>query len=234
MKDVKVIEQIHNEFDNASDFILQEAQKILAEAEKQDVGKGQRLQKLGFYKTQKALQFSTIDKQIKLSHEQMDKINKMKEQYPNYKYIPLDIVEIVCKKYNLGCAQADCYTGDIPEKNLVEIEKFNTIIELEVKIHNDKMSKIYDQNTYPNLYSQHFKSIRDYYICAPRNELLLEDKVEKKGFFYVEKPIPDPIVLYPIEGHMGRGRYRYSNEYLPEGFLIITKWGLEENIDELK
>ncbi|ULT44109.1 hypothetical protein KRR40_12535 [Niabella defluvii] len=45
-------------------------------------------------------------------------------RYPNYKFITREEVNRLCEKYGLIFGRADKYTGDIPEKNLLEIEAF--------------------------------------------------------------------------------------------------------------
>ncbi len=47
------------------------------------------------------------------------------------------------------------------------------------------------------------------YICAPKADMNIEGKI-MKGVF-ATNPVPDPIVLH----------------YVDDGFLILSKWGLE-------
>ena len=230
-----IIAQIHNEFDNASDFVLKQAQDILNKACIKDFSSGERLSKLGFKKTAKAVAFSTVDAEIKLSTMQIDKVNEIKSKYPDYKYIPADIVGIICKKYNLVCGKADTYTGDVPEKNLLELESFDKMITEKVNdIYNREVENgrgVYgnSHHVYEYAYERGGKKY-DYYICAPKSDMDLNDKEAKEGWFYADKPIPDPIVLYPVNSKYDS----YNYTYIPEGFLIVTKWGLEQNISELR
>jgi hypothetical protein len=45
-------------------------------------------------------------------------------RYPQNKFITEEEIKILCKKYGLLYGDASNYIGDIPEKNLAEIEKF--------------------------------------------------------------------------------------------------------------
>lgn len=49
------------------------------------------------------------------------------------------------------------------------------------------------------------------YICAPKSDMKISENTRQKGVFLQD--IPDPIVLH----------------YVKDGFLIVSKWGLEGN-----
>lgn len=120
----KTIQKIHKEFDTASEKALAEAKQIVAAPATIDTAKIERFQKLGF----------TSGKPIKDAEEGFNKthgafkliaaIEYFKSHYPFQKFITEKQIEIICKKYGLLYGDASQYSGDIPEKNLSEIEAF--------------------------------------------------------------------------------------------------------------
>lgn len=118
------IQQIHNEFECASDTLLKEANEIIAEGSKADVTKLNRLEALGFKQANNVKETKQLVEKTKLSEEQVKIIQYYKKNYPFNKFITEEQVEIICKKYNLVCGGVDRYKGFVPEKNLKEIEDF--------------------------------------------------------------------------------------------------------------
>lgn len=239
---LRTIEAIHNEFDAAGQRLVEEAKLILSNQQLDE--KGERLSKLGFTNSKAA----TKNKKIKeenmerqMNYEKKKEASKWVEYYgqwyPNSKFITKEIVEEICKKYNLLCGDVDRYTGDVPLKNVQEMEQFRLRQE-DMKCHTEldnwhrnrqwdyarnMRSGLFGDPTYNPINSQlnpsgiarmsnqKYYSRESFQICAPETDFNTRG-MSKIGKFL----IPDPIVLQPVKG----------------GYLIVTKWGLEAS-DEL-
>jgi len=135
-----IIEQIHREFETASDRLVTEAEQTIKQSEenikntddKKDLlEKSKRLQNLGFNQSNQVSEakitedeISDNESKIKKSKEDTETVLYYKKNYPDYKFITEEQVETICKKYNLVCGENSRYSGFVPEKNLKEIEKF--------------------------------------------------------------------------------------------------------------
>lgn len=227
--------EIHNEFNTAADKLLEEANQILKESEQKDFQKADRLKALGFTKANQVAELEPIREKINLSKEQIELVNYYKVQYPFNKFITAEQVEQICKKYGLVYGDVSLYKGFVPEKNLKEIESFKlkdkeSFKETRVFYNNqwrksseddiqkylrwrreDKIENI-DQDKHWN--SPDFKyeiSNNKLLICAPIKDMDTTGMKLTKGF-KLEKEIPDPVVLQPVN----------------QGFLIVTMWADEQ------
>lgn len=228
-----VVEEIHAEFDTASEVMLAEANQIIKTGF--SVEKEARLQNLGFARSKAA---SAHDK----ATEQAKVIAHYQQTYPLNKFITDDAVEQICKKYNLVLGAVSSFIGDVPEKNLVEIENFK-VKEKDYKhafswleplnFNNfifgvDPVQNTWDVETSAGpgrsirpwslqvqMYEQ---ALRDFptakepikpkfEICAPEKDFNTQG-LKKKGHKLVPE---DPIVLCPVKG----------------GYLVVSKWGIE-------
>jgi len=114
---VELVEKIHNEFDTAADRLLDEAKSIIANS---DIEKGERLKAIGFNNS-----VPVKNSEVALQKKQLaEKIEYYQVFYPNNKFITEEEVERICKKYGLLFGETINYIGNIPEKNLKEIEAF--------------------------------------------------------------------------------------------------------------
>jgi hypothetical protein len=105
--------QIHDEFDAASETLYLDA--VRNRATRFDrIKKSDRLKKLGFIRSSEI-----IESEPAKEHELPI---YYRETYPFLKFITSGQLENICEKYGLIYAEAKYYTGDIPEKNLREIE----------------------------------------------------------------------------------------------------------------
>lgn len=120
----KEVEEIHHEFQTASDKLLVQANEIIKEAESKDVNKVNRLQSLGFTNVQQVTEIKPIIEKSQLSKEQIRLIQDYKVRYPNNKFITEEQVREICHKYNLVCGDVSIFKGFVPEKNLRDIENF--------------------------------------------------------------------------------------------------------------
>lgn len=235
-----LIAEIHEEFDSSTERLLSEAKEILANSDTSKIDKADRLKSIGF---SSAKTVSEAQKQVNdaaKSKELSEKIIYFKQWYPFNKFINEEEVKRICKKYGLICGEASKYIGDIPEKNLSEIEAF--------KLRQEDMRVQYDSGYYNTIglrmlgqqmrwnplrgidpisyqaqsseQSNQEESKKSYVkpefkICAPVKDFDTRYMTIEDGYKLAN--IPDPIVLQPVKG----------------GYLIVSKWGLEGEDKEL-
>lgn len=220
-----IIAEIHNEFDTAGEKLLFESKRILSQDV--DVDKGGRLKNIGFSSVKAATDVERILKEKKESKELAELIEYYSQWYPHNKFITEQIVEVICKKYHLLCGEVSQYIGDVPDKNLMEIEQFklrdddmtvyykyrsrymadSMLIAQSSRYMGDFYRPKYEAPVFtPEQWDEQSKYKPGYKICAPETDFNTRGMTK-----YGHKLIPDPIVLQPVKG----------------GYLIISKWGLE-------
>jgi hypothetical protein len=228
-----VIVKIHNDFDSATERLLKEAKGIIAKEFSTD--KGDRLAKLGFTSSAASKKANEVKAAKTKSRELADQITYFQIQYPNHKFITEEAVMAICKKYGLVFGGVNFYIGDVPEKNVREMEKF--VLKEEDCTKHPCMYWKTDGRGYPSpafrkedsrfygyvsrsQWGYDYKIVVDestpcvyekpqFQICASKDDFDLTNMRVEKGYKLVS--IPDPIVLQPVKG----------------GYLIVTKWGLE-------
>jgi hypothetical protein len=229
----QIIAEIHNDFDTASERLLQEAKEIIGS---KDTGKADRLRQLGFTKSLPVKETEEMRKTQMKSKWLAERVAYFSQWYPHNKFITEEAVEVICNKYGLVFADAGYYKGDVPEKNLREMEQFTLrkedmteqpfdfgraigLIQSRMAASWDPFGRSFvidwgepgmgrgEETVNPKA---HFK------ICAPESDFDMT-LLTKKGH-KLELNIPDPIVLQPVQG----------------GYLIVTKWGLEASDDLVK
>lgn len=246
----QTIEAIHNEFDNAGERLLAEAKDILSGAVLDE--KGERLKKLGFIQakaaaknTELARRNAEIEENNRKRKDGAKWVQYYSTYYPNNKFITEEIVKEICNKYNLYCGPVSWYKGDVPLKNVAEMEGFNLRQEdMHCYTALDQYARFESQRSYMNMIgngllgavqsarSRLYNEVRRTPLSLDEMEKLESEKHYSKEEFKICAPekdfdisrmtkkgrflIPDPIVLQPVKG----------------GFLIVSKWGLEAN-DEL-
>jgi len=165
--------------------------------------------------------------------------------YPNHTIIPLPDLLNILKKYDLYSGKTKYYNKLIPQKNLIEMEKFwdeseqkdffgfgdfdlNSVSGLDIsdisQLHNYRSSYRSNNDITTNILQ----------IVAPLNEFKLSPTEKTIGQFIVHenefdeknilKPVPvnlDPIVYVPVKYPTPGG-----------AALIITQWGPEANLPE--
>lgn len=227
-----IIEGIHNEFDTAGEKLLIEAKAILAK--QLPTNKGERLKKLGFSAAESAVKFDEISKERKEKEELAKLIEYYQTWYPSYKFITEKVVKSICEKYGLLSAQVQYYKGDVPEKNIAEMEAFKLRQEdMETRSNTDdyleqrrfwrmmNMSSLggfsRSERRYPDPPTDY--SVRyiqpSFVIAAPEKDF--DTRLLIRNGHKLELHIPDPIVMQPVKG----------------GYLIVSKWGLEAEDAEL-
>lgn len=120
----KEVLEIHHEFSNAANNLLNQAKNIIAEAATKDISKVNRLESLGFKQANQVTELKPLIKKQELSKEQVKLVNHYQLNYPNNKFITEEQVQSICYKYNLVCGNVSRFKGFVPEKKLTEIENF--------------------------------------------------------------------------------------------------------------
>jgi len=140
---LEIVKAIHHEFDTAGDKLLDEAKKIielgpqLLDIPTLESTKAFRLKNLGFNNSKEVLELKELEvrkaeilkknEEITKRHaetiEQAKLINEYKRCYPFQLFLTEDELDRICNKYGLIYAPVSNYKGEVPEKNLLEIEK---------------------------------------------------------------------------------------------------------------
>lgn len=242
--------EIHDTFYTEVDRLHKQA-SIVKEIEVKDkelIAKAKRLKDLGFVNTKEVIQ-ADIElekiKAIKVENEKnkdlIDAINFFSMEYPLYKFITVESVNKICEKYNLIYGPIDKYLGDVPEKNLKQIEQFKIKEESHCWMEERQYNWVSLSNNNKNISyldvnkaKRREKELGEYIssikrvtfskcpleIAAPIKDFDTKD-MEVVNHKLVQKiEIPDPVVLCPVIFK----DVRY--------FLIITAWGLEAS-DEI-
>lgn len=119
-----LIAEIHNAFDSAEESILMEAKRIIEEDDSAAKLRAERVSKLGFGSAKAIKDSEKLREQKSKAPELVENINYFKKHYPFNKFITEDVVKTLCEKYGLVFGDSCDYVGDIPEKNITEIENF--------------------------------------------------------------------------------------------------------------
>tara|TARA_R110002050_G_scaffold211823_2_gene347901 strand:- start:467 stop:1144 length:678 start_codon:yes stop_codon:yes gene_type:complete len=207
-------EMIRAEFDFTADQITKKFKNTSGRVRKDMENKAKRLKNLGFGNTTEVREYKIIEDALKTIRK-----------FSPYKFITEEAVEAICKKYGLLFGSSDRYLGDIPEKNLQEIEAFEAY--QKEKEEKPKTNVPHDSD-YPSISSFYAdwgraigrtsgpvglaQQLRDvfapkYHIAAPITMMDHRESVLKDGY----KIVDDPIVFKEVPG----------------GYLIITAWGPE-------
>lgn len=252
----EIIEQIHEDFYTEVDKLLSYA-KIKEDNSSKNpelLDKANRLRKFGFTGTSTVELADSEESRVgNINRENEDKdrlkevINYFSVKYPMYKFITEDSVKKICEKYNLIYGDVKNFKGDVPEKNLQDIEnfkikdedlcferrysytyrnyKFDSFIHIDSEHVN---SFFYAKNTRANLSNsssdpstglKYTVYLSPLEIAAPLKDFNTE-KMQIEDFKLSKIEIPDPVVLQPV-------LYKGSKYY-----LIVTAWG-DEASDEL-
>lgn len=144
----QIITEIHNEFDTAQDRLLEQANKILSTPNSEAVQSiSDRLIKIGFVNTPTAKKGKEVKKELVETREQAELISYYKNTYLFLKFLTEDELNRICDKYNLIHAPVANFIGEVPEKNIKDIEQAQTLrasdvvtnkIIQKVKFHNKK------------------------------------------------------------------------------------------------
>jgi hypothetical protein len=116
-----IVAQIHSEFDNAQDRLLQEAKNLIA-GNDTSREKGLELIEVGFINSKPAQRYLAKHTLLVEGLEQARVIEYYKEKYPFQKFITEAELNRICTKYNLIYAPVANYTEDVPDKNIRDIK----------------------------------------------------------------------------------------------------------------
>lgn len=131
------------------------------------------------------------------------------------------------KKYGLVFTETTNYIGDIPDKNICDIENFKWINpEDRVAFATYSFGDDYYTQKYQN--SAEREKQNKYYICCPIKDVNMEGKKLEKHI--VKKEIPDPIVVHEVQNSNPFSTFNKFERI----YVIITKWGIEANDIDLQ
>jgi hypothetical protein len=214
------VKQIHSEFKKASDLLYRET----AEMHTVDLAKFEKAKRL------KALGFTSSSECVEIPGKDELPVY-YREKYPFLKFITEEQLESICEKYGLIYAMSWLYIGEIPEKNLREIEnaqpldsgdRFEWSIQL-MDACEEEAAKSSGYTDSPNihriaceLFRMRVKSRADNLWVAANKELFDLKRMENIPDTHGSE-VKDPIVF----------------RYCRGGILIISKWGDEANDTEL-
>lgn len=233
----RTIEAIHKRFDIAGERLLMQAKRIIANSKSPNMAKVERLKALGFGATKPIKEMQEREKAKSEAYEIIEAVEYFRTYYPSYKFISLKQIQSISKKYGLLYGDSKNYLGDIPDKNLEEIEAFKLREEdyfqeqswlsqfmgdnlyrfwmprmTEHTVNDDGTVTVsVKANTEPEIKEENKKQKPPFKICAPKKEFNTAGYEVKDGF----RLVYDPIVIQPV---------KYKGI---EGGLIISKWGLE-------
>lgn len=139
-----IVREIHNEVDSAQERLLRQADAFIASlnisVESDIEEKGRRLKQLGFINSNVVKEAEKI---IKVKQQQEIEVVKTKEQaellryysqkYPFQKFLTLEELDRICVKYSLIHAPVASYLKEVPEKNLLDLERLQSLDKCDVE-----------------------------------------------------------------------------------------------------
>lgn len=243
------VQEIHDSFDTATQKAVEQAKNIIAKANYANLEKRVSiLRSLGFNNMPEVLEHDEGKSERAKAAATITTSEKWSQAYPQYKFITLENVVALCKKYGLFCAPVGRYKGSIPEKNLQEIASFKVKDEdiyYEEKGWVDRFE--FDFNNSYRFRSQAFVAeamalyekemfrvrapmdAHDRYMFDQRNPT-------RPTFTPVPKFICAPKGDFVIkDNEKVHGEVFITQEikdpivlhYVKDGFLIVSKWGPE-------
>jgi len=120
----ELVAEIHDAFYSADERLLQEAKELLNTPQEDKAKKAERIKKLGFGSAKPVAEVAGHATKAADASKLIKAIEYWRVHYPNNKFITEPEVKKICEKYGLVLGEAGKYLGDIPEKNLSEIEAF--------------------------------------------------------------------------------------------------------------
>lgn len=221
------VEEIHNAFMTNVDSMVrdavQENERLCRD--ESSLRNGERLAKLGFSIAHETQKTNNARFRKRVNESLIDAVSYFAMKYPNYKLITRRGIDRLIKKYSLALGPIQFYIGQVPEKNISEMENF--------KISDDDRAYqwISGRNETPGIQHSSFHD-KDgnsgdwlYHKCG--------DETLKKASFVIAAPLDhfktntyvnsngevvelkDPIVMQPV---------MHNKECY---YLIVTAWGPE-------
>ena len=240
VKEVTVAE-IHEEFDTAVDRLVQEANSILEKEVKKEAATYKELEKLGFTNAKSVRQAVSDEHARKHSAETLAFVKKYQAKYPKYKFIDNDELIRIRMKYKLIQGKPNNFIGVIPPQNAQDI--LDLRIDAEDRIFTYKRfrglefgRRSWTPETgtlaeskaawkdqvgfFKGLLGPEVPERPDVEIIATYDQMNIrsDQYVDSRGAIQIRITDPDPIVVTPVIG----------------GWLIVTKWGAEADIEEVQ
>lgn len=261
-REQKIVAKIHNDIDTAQERLLQEAREVIAKNITVSSDKAQRLKVVGFTEAAPVKEYEAKNGIVVKNTERAELIEYYKQNYPFQKFITEDEMNRICEKYNLIYAPVSKYKGDVPEKNIKDIELMSILKKgdeaseckyCRLKYHSAGgvgmgAARAMALGLPKIIKDMHFRhwSDADIYLRAKYNldNKYIIDEVDnvtedRSGLF-----IAAPPKYFNKEGLTKTGKFGFLNvsittikdpivfRYVRGGIQIITKWGLEAS-DEL-
>lgn len=248
----EIIDEIHHTFYTEVDKLLEES-KIFREISIDEKLKenGDFLSQIGFNNSKVCNEyFKQVREESQVNEENnnkknlYDSINYFSIKYPQYKYITKESIKKICEKYGLVYSSVSDYVGDIPQKNIEDMKKFNirdedccyTVRESRISMNGSIKFRQVSHSEYEKHWKSKHGTFQEAYhgsshkisVMAMKTDWLIAANIKdfnlqnKKLIEFRLKTIeiPDPVVFQPV---MHKGLV---------GYLIVTAWG-QEATDEL-
>lgn len=251
-----LVEEIHETFNTESERLLEESRNLHAVSgesiELHD--KQSRLRNLGFSNTtikkhnEGPVKLSVLGSENEYKIATNQAIKYFTQKYPFYKFITDESIEKICKKYGLVLGSCDDFTGFVPEKNLLEMERFKIDSSDECcenrhyladyphsNISGETYNEILDQAKSGTLKLNYEYKVE--YFC---DDYIYISNSRGSDFATLKKPLKIAAPLKDfnmtdkkIEGHKIVNDVKDPVVFKPvyfnghEFYLIVTAWGLE-------
>lgn len=122
-----LVEEIHREFDTASDRALAQANAVIAKADMSEIEKAKVLRNLGFTNSIPCVTIREVEHSLRTNGEIARLIDSYRASYPFNKFISTEDVVKICQKYGLVCGPVGSYVGDVPSEHVKKIQKFSQL-----------------------------------------------------------------------------------------------------------
>ena len=253
------VQEIHDEFDNACDAFLAQVKEVLKETSESEVENANSLKKLGFRKASNVKKYNNLIETTKDAEIAKSYIVDYGTRY-NEKFITEKMVEIICKKYGLVIGETDTFTGEIPNKNAQEIIAFAKRFKEKDRRYNHYRDSVwmasaaisvrdYMTERIPNYipYSDSTTGQSETLARIKMEQMEMTRKYEEEKKQRQEEKIADPTFMvvgtldqFDMTGMKVDSQYRIVSDnpdpvvlaQVKGGFLIVTKWGAEADIQE--
>jgi hypothetical protein len=246
----ELVAEIHESFNTEVDRILYETglKKDIPAVDEKLSDKVSRLKKMGFSSAKgiselkaKAMTVQNIERDNRRKDELREAALYFSQKYPLNKFITKESVMKICEKYGLIYGGVEYYEGDVPDKNLREIESFKLHKEdsvwqkssrdrsmmMDWGMSHKKMKKevarghSFTTDDSERIYSDNHVYISvSLIIAAPPSDFNMEN-MNIRHFEIVKQEIPDPVVMQPVMFE--------EKEY----YLILSAWGEEASDDSV-
>lgn len=122
-------EVVHQDFYGAETRLMEMADNMMKKDLSVIENKSKRASSLGFGNSKPSAEFNAAKAKKERSPKVIAAIAYFRHNYPQNKFITVEEVSDLCEKYNLIHGASSNFIGDIPEKNLAEIENFKLRME---------------------------------------------------------------------------------------------------------